>query len=371
MRKTIVVSGINLYEGGTLRVYYNFCDEIIQKQLYKQIDFVLFVHKLSLFDKYRSYFEIIELPDSRTSWLKRLKYEYIYFEKYSKDKQIDLWISIHDMTPRVHAKHQITYFHNPTFAHKPTLEDFKYNKKIFLFSLFYKYLYKINVHSNDFVIVQQDWIANSISEILKLDQSKIAVMPAENNSIKCEKNSKKMTPYMFFFPSVCRHFKNFEIICEATRLLDEKGYGEDFQVFLTIDGTENQYGKEIVEKYKHINNIHFCGYLNMEEIFEYYQKSSCLIFPSKMETWGLPISEAKQFHLPLLVVDLPYAHETVGNYDKVRFFDENNSIELAEYMKLAFTEKNVFEKSIYNIKNKKVFTTWEKILSSFSLEGEK
>ena len=28
-KKTVVVSGINLFQGGTLRVYYNFCDEII------------------------------------------------------------------------------------------------------------------------------------------------------------------------------------------------------------------------------------------------------------------------------------------------------------------------------------------------------
>lgn len=371
MEKTIVVSGINLFEGGTLRVYYNFCDEMIQKNLYKKYNFILFVHKLSLFSKYKDFFEIIELPDSRSSWLKRMKYEYCYFEKYSRNRKIDLWISIHDMTPRVHATHQITYFHNPTFAHKPSLNDFKYNKKIFLFSLFYKYLYKINVRSNDFIIVQQDWIAESISKILKLDQSKISVMPAEKRILEQITECEKMSPYMFFFPSVCRHFKNFEIICEATKLLCDQGYGNEFQVCLTIDGTENQYGKEIVEKYKNIKNIHFCGYLDMEKIFNYYKEASCLIFPSKMETWGLPISEAKQFHLPLLVADLPYAHETVGNYDKVKFFNENDPLELAEYMKLAFMNENVFEESRYTIKNKLIFSDWEKVISSCLKEDEK
>ena len=86
MKPTIVVSGINLFQGGTLTVYYNFCDEIIQSKLYEKYYFILFVHKVSLFEKYQSYFEIIELPESRKSWFKRMYYEYSYFKKYSKYK---------------------------------------------------------------------------------------------------------------------------------------------------------------------------------------------------------------------------------------------------------------------------------------------
>ncbi|MFR3429952.1 MAG: hypothetical protein ACLTTH_07615 [Holdemanella porci] len=37
MKPTIVVSGINLFQGGTLTVYYNFCDEIIESKLYENI----------------------------------------------------------------------------------------------------------------------------------------------------------------------------------------------------------------------------------------------------------------------------------------------------------------------------------------------
>ena len=58
----------------------------------------------------------------------------------------------------------------------------------------------------------------------------------------------------------------------------------------------------------------------------------CLIFPSRMETWGLPISEAKDYGLPILVSDLPFAHETVGNYDKVKFFDCLDARSLAKIM---------------------------------------
>ena len=32
------------------------------------------------------------------------------------------------------------------------------------------------------------------------------------------------------------------------------------------------------------------------------------------------------------MADLPYAHETVGHYDKVRFFDPADARQLAEFM---------------------------------------
>ena len=85
-KKTVVVSGINLFQGGTLRVYYNFCDEIIQSGLHKQYHFILFVHKKELFEKYNDYFEILELPKSRKSWFIRMYYEYIYLRNILKIK---------------------------------------------------------------------------------------------------------------------------------------------------------------------------------------------------------------------------------------------------------------------------------------------
>jgi glycosyltransferase involved in cell wall biosynthesis len=51
-----------------------------------------------------------------------------------------------------------------------------------------------------------------------------------------------------------------------------------------------------------------------------------------LETWGLPISEAKSFGKPIVIADLPYAHESVGDYDKAVFFDPLDSKQLAETM---------------------------------------
>lgn len=143
------------------------------------------------------------------------------------------------------------------------------------------------------------------------------------------RNKKKV----FFYPAFPRAFKNFEIIGEACKILQNENM-TNFKVYLTLDGSENEYAKLIHKKYKDISNMNFLGLLSREEVFDLYKKSDVLIFPSTLETWGLPISEFKVFNKPILLVDLPYAYETLGYYQKVNFFDANNPKILAELMKM-------------------------------------
>jgi glycosyltransferase involved in cell wall biosynthesis len=60
-----------------------------------------------------------------------------------------------------------------------------------------------------------------------------------------------------------------------------------------------------------------------------------VLFPSKLETWGLPISEAKALGKPLFVADLPYAHETVGIYANVSFLPPDDVAQWASALKGA------------------------------------
>jgi glycosyltransferase involved in cell wall biosynthesis len=141
---------------------------------------------------------------------------------------------------------------------------------------------------------------------------------------------------------------------------DEK-YDDKFEVLLTIDGTENKYAKMIYKKYKYLKNIKFIGLQSREKVFEIYAQSDCLIFPSKLETWGLPITEYKLFNKPILVADLTYAHETVGNYNKVNFFEPDDAQMLARYI-VAFLENNlIFVKHAAAKKSRLKAESWSEL----------
>jgi glycosyltransferase involved in cell wall biosynthesis len=63
-----------------------------------------------------------------------------------------------------------------------------------------------------------------------------------------------------------------------------------------------------------------------------YAQADCLLFPSKLETWGLPLTEAQAHGLAILAADLPYAHETIGEYPRAAYFAPQDAAALANRM---------------------------------------
>lgn len=330
--KVIVLSGINLFQGGPLSVYMDFIESLIYSGITAKNTLTAFVYKKSLFHKYEDEINFIEIPNSRSNYAYRLYYEWIYFCKYSSVNKIDYWISLHDITPNVKAKRLFTYCHNPSPFYIPGKMDFKYDKKMCLFSMFYNFLYRINIKKNSYVIVQQEWLRREFKKRYKIDNIIVAHPQRENKksySTGTCKEKELHDKVKFIYASYPRTFKNFEIICRACEILPKE---KNYQVLLTIDGTENNYSKFLKRKYGRNDKIKWLGIQKRDKILQLYCETDCMIFPSKLETWGLPISEYKHTGKPIIMADLPYAHETVGYYKKTAFFDVKSAEDLASKM---------------------------------------
>lgn len=326
--KSIVISAINFYEGGPLSISFNIIDELT-KSRYSSLSVVIFVHKRSLFQKYLTckHIKFIELPLSRRNYLFRLYYEYIYFYFYSKKKKIDLWWSLHDITPNVKATKRVVYCHNPTPFYKSNWKEFIISPKLFLFVKLYKYAYLINLKKNTYIIVQQSWIREKFIELYRINREKMIVAHPriENGDGKdLPKNDVLQDGYVrFIYPCIPRVFKNIELIARAVKILSNNSQLK-FIVYLTIDGSENRYSKQIWKKYNHLSQLRFIGFQDFETIGNLYSKCDALLFPSRLETWGLPLTEIQKFNKKILVCSLPYAYETIGSYKNVHYLDANN-----------------------------------------------
>ena len=353
-KKTIIISAINFSEGGPLTIYKE-CLKYLEENFLEEYRIIALVHDRNLFSEYESKIEFIEFKDSKKSYLKRMYYEYFYFKKLSEKLKPYLWLSLHDMTPNVRADKRVVYCHNGIIFYNVKKEDIISEFKMFMFSKFYKYVYRINIRKNDFVVVQQDWIRKRFKEFFKIKNVIVAhpnVVIDDLDLEKTRENNMKIIKNSFLYPAFPRIFKNFEVICEAVKILEEKNI-TDFTVYLTVDGSENSYSKKLFEKYKDLKNIKFLGLLKRKEFMKYYESSENIIFPSKLETWGLPISEAKIFGKNILLADLEYAHETLGNYENVMFFEPDDAKKLAEKMEILINGENIkfdgnLEKSIEN-----------------------
>lgn len=338
--KKIVISAVNIFEGGTLSILKECVQAIENSDKFENFEFLILVHKKNLFNiELFKKVTFIDFPKSRRNYIYRLYYEYIYFKTYAKTNGIDFWFSLHDVSPNVGTIPQAVYCHNPTPFKRICFNDLIIQPKLFMFTLFYSYLYKLNLKKNKYVVVQQSWLKNEFFKRFGIDYKKIVIANPQKISdglnyldSSITDNSTKDTKFTFLYPTLPRPFKNIEIIGDAVGILNSIGIN-NFNVVITVDGNENKYSKAIHDKYGKIDNIMFIGLQTRQNIFRLYNQSNCLIFPSTLETWGLPISEFKYFDKPMLVANLEYAKETVGNYQKVKFFSHNDAQELAGYMK--------------------------------------
>ncbi|MHB8303820.1 MAG: glycosyltransferase [Acidobacteriaceae bacterium] len=295
-----------------------------------QYDIVALVHRRELFTIPGVQF--IEYPEIRSSWIKRVKFEYYDLYRISRELDAYLWLSLHDITPRIHAKIQAVYCHNPAPFSRLKLPDFIHDWRYSAFVLFYRYLYRINIHRNDYVIVQQAWMRDRFQKMYGVKNVVVAhpklEAPLEKPVKDCAVSRPPQGKFRFFYPAYPRVFKNVEILLEAAMLLKS----EAIEIWLTFSGEEGRYARKLVEQYRHLDNVKFLGRLTREQVFERYEATDCLVFPSRLETWGLPISEFKGTGKPMLLADLPYAHETVGTYGAVSFFHPDEPKELASLM---------------------------------------
>lgn len=337
--RTIVVSAVNLRKGGTLTILRQ-CLEYLSSR--EDVHTIALVHDHTLCEFPR--IEYIDIPWTTKSWFHRLWCEYVTMYGISKElalrfgEPVDVWLSLHDTTPRVLAKKQEVYCHTSFPFLDWTLRDFKMDPKIPLFAMFTKFAYKVNVRRNDNLIVQQEWFADGLSKMLNLPREKFRVIPPRREAmpglaepVRAGEHVSFVCTFLYVSTPDCH--KNFETLCEAARILEKEG--KIFTVMLTISGTENRYAKWIRKQWGSVKSICFAGRIDREKIADIYRRSSIFVFPSRVETWGLPISEFMSANPggTMLLADLPYAHETSAGAADARFFNATDPEDLARLMR--------------------------------------
>ncbi len=332
-RKTIVVSAVNLRKGGTLTILRGCLGYL--SGVSDQYRIVALVHCRELCDF--PGIEYIEMPLCIKSWGRRLWAEYVTMNRISKDiakqdgRKIYLWLSLHDTTPRVEAEHREVYCHNSFPFLKLKARDFVMDPKIPLFVWLTKWIYKPGIRKNDSIIVQQNWFADAMSKMLDIPREKFRVIPPVPPPVpKVEKHDSGVPLFLFASTPDCH--KGFETLCEAAEGLERKLGKDIFKVVLTIKGDENRYARWLKRKWGKVGSIDFHGFMTKEELYRYYAMSQVFVFPSRIETWGLPISE---YHMAnpsgkLLLRDLPYAHEAAEGAEAEFFSDEGELLELMQ-----------------------------------------
>ena len=326
LKPRIVVSAVNFTEGGPLSILQDAL-RTLASDFSDTHEIVALVHDRSLFK--HEPVTYLEFPRVKSSWLRRVWFEYVSCRKLSRTLDADLWLALHDMTPSVTARRRAVYCHNPAPFDRLRLHDLIRQRKHAAFVLLYRFLYRINILRNDFVIVQQQWLRREFQRLYK--HPRIVVAHPATPALQIPAKTSQSADIQFFYPALPRPFKNIEILIDAMRNLRRRGVS-GFQISLTIDGSESPYAARLRASAADLPEIQWLGRISREHVLRVYSETDCLLFPSLLETWGMPLTEFKQTGRPILAADLPYAHETIGSYDAVRFFPPRNASALADLM---------------------------------------
>jgi glycosyltransferase involved in cell wall biosynthesis len=326
--KLIVVSAVSFTQGGPLTILRD-CLNNAAQHLPPNWRIVAIVHSVAIECDERIH--LFPIPSAKKSWFVRLYWEWIGFYRIAKRLNPYLWVSLHDITPRLPPCRQALYCHNPAPFYRLSWREALLSPGFLAFNLFYAYLYRILIRRNNTIIVQQSWIRNEFVRRFGKLPILVAHPSVSSTPLSYPQSYPPSTVIRFSYPAFPRVFKNFEILGDATGILVSAGI-RDFELYLTISGQENRYSRYIYNKFRYLPQLKFMGQQSPAQIRELYASSDAIVFPSKLETWGLPLTEAIAYNKPILAADLPYARETIGYYDLVSFFAVNSAQALAGLM---------------------------------------
>ena len=260
----------------------------------------------------------IKNPNIKKSWFHRLWWEYFSFPKLMKENNIDLVISLQNNALPKGKWKQIVYFHNVLLLQKAGTFSFK-NKSERRYAIYSNILGPYIRHTwknADLIIVQGNHVRNAIKE-WNIDIPIEVVTPELNIEIIDNKNTIKG----YIYPAFPNTYKNFESIIEAVKILNLREI--NVEIIFTIDGTENEYSKSIFDMAKGVKNIKCVGKLTRDEVLSYYENYG-LIMTSKIESFGMPIMEAKSHNTVIVGLNFPYVEELTSGYNRSYIVPEDD-----------------------------------------------
>lgn len=275
------------------------------------------------------YIHVHGYPEIKQSWGKRLAFDFWSGKKIIQSFDPDVYVSLQNTATKGLNIPQIVYLHQS--LPYQTNKNFSFFKQGELkFAVLQHLVGSIFNHllpQATLVVVQTNWMKQAL--LKKFPKMNVLVLPPDIG-IQSE-TIPLANPDLtrFFYPAGNFLYKNHDLIFKAVNLLEQRGY-KDFTVELTLDPKEQ-------EKYPETNHIQFLGSLPLEQVYQKYQEQ-VLLFPSYIETFGLPLMEAKTYGTVILASDTDFSREILTGYPNAYLFNYQEEQALADLMEKCLTK---------------------------------
>jgi glycosyltransferase involved in cell wall biosynthesis len=299
------------------------------------------------------------------NWVDRIVWDNGGLQRWCRLNRIepDIIISLQNTSTKYYTEDkllipQVVYFQHafPIIPHKWNV-FMKQEFVLFLHAHFYPFFVNLNNESSIYV-VQLDYIREHfLKKFKKIAPERVFVIRPNSSQINTNTVAARYSHgeyFTFLYPETAFNYKNHKIIVQALALLKQQNYEtlQNIRVVFTIQSLPNE-TIAIIKRNKLENIVQCIGQISHSEIISYYKSVDALLFPSKIESFGLPLLEASFFGLPIIAADLPYAREVLNNYTNKLFVDPDDN---TKWSKIIQNYQDLKKINVNNLNNK---NTWE------------
>jgi glycosyltransferase involved in cell wall biosynthesis len=320
MQSYILVNATASHTSGALTILKQFLRSIP----IDEYEYIIFINENIEIDNKKPNVKLIK--KNINSFFRRFVWDTIGAKIWIRNNRINPIATISMQNTNFRTKKSIPnfiYFHNPF-----PLYEIKWNifepsqRRLWFYKNIYPFLVKLYLNKNSEVFVQIRFIKDRFCKKFNFPKNKIHIVTPRSELPEA------IEPQNFFidkkkvnliYPATSFIYKNHTIIINALSNLEEK-FQRNISLYLTC---ERSYLEPILNKDR-FYTINFIGTIPYNQLLGLYKDVDCLLFPSYIETYGLPLVEAASFGLPIIASDLPYAHEVLESYEGVHFASFDN-----------------------------------------------
>ena len=214
---------------------------------------------------------------------------------------------------------QVIYYHQsiPLYPQKWSLLK-KEERILFYYKYIYPFFVNITRNKKTHYVVQIPFIKKGMVEKFHVPANRAHTMFPDIEDI----DVRAIRPYNwdderthFLYPANGSSYKMHVTLINAFRTLKNK----KIRLHLTISKGEYPIIDNQIEEAGLEEIIIREGAMSHQQLLSMYKASSGLLFPSMIETIGLPMLEAAAFGIPVIAADVDYAHQVLCGYEGASF----------------------------------------------------
>lgn len=282
--------------------------------------------------KETEHIKVESYPWVKKSWLHRLYFDHVTTRSILKRFKPDKVYSLQNQGIPFFNGEQDVYLHLPFVLCDYKFDLKKDGKRLWLYQNVLSKSIFSSLRKVSKVIVQTNWMKDALIKKAHVKPENIVIEAPDitmNHIGQYEGDSTGRKT--FFYPATSFRYKNHITVLNAIKFAVDQGL-KDYEVIFTIKKDENEYTEELYDyAMKNNLNVDFHGQIPRDKVFELYTRS-VLLFPSMVESFGMPLLEARLTGAPVFASNCPFCKEILDGYEKSKIFDGYDYESLGRYI---------------------------------------